>query len=471
MCLRRRDRRLGHFIKCMRGLTIERICKACKGTYHGPEELWKQEITSVSTDSRKIEEGCLYVPIVGTRVDGHSFISQVMEKKALVTFSERDLGETAYPWIRVDSSLQAVKDLAEEYLKILNIPVVGISGSVGKTSTKEMIAAVLSVKFRVLKTLGNFNNELGLPLTVFRLRDEDEIAVLEMGISDFGEMTRLARIARPKVEVITNIGWCHLENLKTRDGILKAKTEMFDWIQKDGTVILNGDDDKLSTVIDVQGIRPVFFGLQDKFPVWADEIENLGLMGMRCRIHAEGETQTVHIPLPGNHMVYNVLAGTAVGLSFGMTLPEICQGIESLKPLSGRFNILSLAGRTVVDDCYNANPVSMKASLEVLENGTGRKVAILGDMGELGENEAALHEEVGEFAGGLNIDILYTVGTLTKGLEQKAKEKNPRLSTQHFDTLEELLPQLMEKTIPGDTVLVKASHFMQFEKIIEAFKN
>ena len=360
MCLRRRDRRLGHFIKCMRGLTIERICKACKGTYHGPEELWKQEITSVSTDSRKIEEGCLYVPIVGTRVDGHSFISQVMEKKALVTFSERDLGETAYPWIRVDSSLQAVKDLAEEYLKILNIPVVGISGSVGKTSTKEMIAAVLSVKFRVLKTLGNFNNELGLPLTVFRLRDEDEIAVLEMGISDFGEMTRLARIARPKVEVITNIGWCHLENLKTRDGILKAKTEMFDWIQKDGTVILNGDDDKLSTVIDVQGIRPVFFGLQDKFPVWADEIENLGLMGMRCRIHAEGETQTVHIPLPGNHMVYNALAGTAVGLSFGMTLPEICQGIESLKPLSGRFNILSLAGRTVVDDCYNANPVSMK---------------------------------------------------------------------------------------------------------------
>lgn len=451
-------------------MTIERICAACKGTYHGPEELRTEEITAVSTDSRKIEEGCLYVPIVGARVDGHSFIPQVMEKKALVTLSEKDLGEVNYPWIQVESSLQAVKDLAEEYLKILNIPVVGISGSVGKTSTKEMIAAVLSVKFRVLKTLGNFNNELGLPLTVFRLRDEDQIAVLEMGISDFGEMTRLARIARPKVEVITNIGWCHLENLKTRDGILKAKTEMFDFIQPEGTVILNGDDDKLSTIEDVHGIRPVFFGLKDTFPAWADQIENLGLMGMRCCIHAGGSQKTVHIPLPGQHMVYNALAGTAVGMAFDMSLEEICEGIETLKPLNGRFNILSLAGRTVVDDCYNANPVSMKASLEVLEQGTGRKVAVLGDMGELGENEQKLHEEVGEFAGGLQLDVIYTVGTLTRGLERKAREKNPKLVTEHFDTLEELLPVLKEKTLPGDTVLVKASHFMHFEKIIEEFQ-
>lgn len=469
MCLRRRSCRLGH-LKDMRELTIDRICAVCKGTYHGPEELRTKEITAVSTDSRKIEEGCLYVPIVGARVDGHSFIPQVMEKKALVTLSEKNLGEADYPWIQVESSLQAVKDLAEEYLKILNIPVVGISGSVGKTSTKEMIAAVLSVKFRVLKTLGNFNNELGLPLTVFRLRDEDQIAVLEMGISDFGEMTRLARIARPKIEVITNIGWCHLENLKTRDGILKAKTEMFDFIQPEGTVILNGDDDKLSTIEEVHGIRPVFFGLQDAFPVWADQIENLGLMGMRCRIHAGDSQKTVHIPLPGQHMVYNALAGAAVGLAFEMSLEEICEGIEKLKPLNGRFNILSLAGRTVVDDCYNANPVSMKASLEVLEQGTGRKVAILGDMGELGENEEKLHEEVGEFAGSLQLDVIYTVGTLTRGLERKAREMNSELVTEHFDTLEELLPVLREKTAPGDTVLVKASHFMHFEKIIEAFQ-
>ena len=455
----------------MKNMTLAHITEVCGGTYFGPEKKKTAEVTDIVTDSRKAGEGSLFVAIQGERVDGHKFIPNVASQGALAVISEQKLETPPCPYILVKDSMEAIKAMAEYYMQQLNIPVVGITGSVGKTSTKETIASVLAQKYRVLKTDANFNNELGLSLTVFRLREEDEMAVLEMGIDDFGQMHRLAKIARPETAVITNIGWCHLENLKTRDGILKAKTEMFDWIQKDGTVILNGDDDKLSTVIDVQGIRPVFFGLQDKFPVWADEIENLGLMGMRCRIHAEGETQTVHIPLPGNHMVYNALAGTAVGLSFGMTLPEICQGIESLKPLSGRFNILSLAGRTVVDDCYNANPVSMKASLEVLENGTGRKVAILGDMGELGENEAALHEEVGEFAGGLNIDILYTVGTLTKGLEQKAKEKNPRLSTQHFDTLEELLPQLMEKTAPGDTVLVKASHFMHFEKIIEAFKN
>ncbi len=461
---------MGHFRSDMKGLTIETIAKVCGGTYHGPADIVQKEITAVTTDSRKVETGCLYVPIVGARVDGHSFIPQVMEKGALVTLSEQDLGETAFPWIQVASSLQAVKDLAEAYLKILQIPVVGISGSVGKTSTKEMIAAVLSVKFAVLKTLGNFNNELGLPLTVFRLRETDEIAVLEMGISDFGEMTRLARIARPKVEVITNIGWCHLENLKTRDGIMKAKTEMFDYLQEGGTVILNGDDDKLSTIEKVQGKKPVFFGKQKDFPVWADEIENLGLLGMKCRIHLGDEERTVRIPLPGEHMVYNALAGTAVGSAFGMTLEEICQGIESLKPLEGRFNILSLEGRTVVDDCYNANPVSMKASLEVLEKGTGRKVAILGDMGELGENEQELHNEVGAFAGGLQLDVLYTVGTLTEGLWKAAKEKNPALVTEHFASLEELLPVLKEKTRPGDTVLVKASHFMHFEKIIQEFQ-
>ena len=455
----------------MRELTIRKIAEVCNGTCYGPQDCLDTEITAVSTDSRKIEKGCLYVPIVGARADGHSFIPQVMEKGARVTLSEQDLGETDYPWIKVVSSLQAVKDLAEAYLKILSIPVVGITGSVGKTSTKEMIAAVLGEKYRVLKTLGNFNNELGLPLTVFRLRDEDEIAVLEMGISDFGEMTRLAKIARPKVSVITNIGWCHLENLKTRDGIFRAKTEMFDWLQKDGTVIVNGDDDKLCQIQEVQGKKPVFFGLNSAFPVWADQIEPMGLKGTRCQIHADGQICTVQIPLPGSHMVYNALAGTAVGLTFGMTLDQICNGIEKLKPLSGRFNILDLAGRVVVDDCYNANPVSMKASLRILEEGQGRRVAILGDMGELGENEAALHEEVGAFAGTLKIDVLYTVGTLTKGLEQKAREANPSLVTRHFATLDELLENLSALTAPGDTILVKASHFMHFEKIVEAFKS
>ena len=229
----------------MKNLTLEHIAKVCNGSYHGSEAQAKQEVQSIFTDSRKAAKGGLFVPIKGARVDAHDFINQVMEAGALATLSEKDLGETNFPYIKVESSLQAVKDIAEFYLKQLEIPVVGITGSVGKTSTKEMIAAVLGQKYNVLKTQGNFNNELGLPLTVFGLRAEHQIAVLEMGISDFGEMHRLAKIARPDTCVITNIGLCHLEFLKSRDGILKAKTEIFDFLKEDGHVILNGDDDKL----------------------------------------------------------------------------------------------------------------------------------------------------------------------------------------------------------------------------------
>ena len=238
----------------MKNLTLENLTKVCGGVYSGPSDKLEQEVSSITTDSRKAEAGTLFVPIVGERVDAHKFIPQVMEAGALATLSERILENADFPYIKVESSLQAVKDIAEFYLQQLQIPVVGITGSVGKTSTKEVIASVLKEKYRTLKTQGNFNNELGLPLTVFRLRDEDEIAVLEMGISDFGEMTRLAKIARPDTCVITNIGTCHLENLGDRDGVLKAKTEIFKYLKKDGHIVLNGDDDKLCTVKEYEGI-------------------------------------------------------------------------------------------------------------------------------------------------------------------------------------------------------------------------
>lgn len=356
----------------------------------------------------------------------------------------------------------------------MQIPVVGITGSVGKTSTKEMIAAVLELKFQVLKTLGNFNNELGLPLTVFRLREEDEIAVLEMGISDFGEMHRLASIAQPNTCVITNIGTCHLENLGDRDGVLKAKTEVFDHLKPDATVILNGDDDKLVTVKEVQGRRPIYFGLNEEFPLYADEIESKGLKGIACRIHTPKGTFSVVVPIPGHHMVYNALAGTAVGLAYGMELSEIQKGIESLQSLSGRFHIIENEKYTIVDDCYNANPMSMKASLGILKDAMGRKVAILGDMGELGENEKELHREVGTFAGNCGIDLLICVGTLAKEIAGAAKESSiqaeKQLEAVSFDTLEELLMHLGEQVKQGDTILVKASHFMNFGKIVEALQ-
>lgn len=454
----------------MKNMTLKNIAEACGGAYRGPQELAGREITAVTTDSRAVEPGCLFIPIAGTRVDGHDFISQVMEAGALCTLSERDLGEKEFPYIQVKSSLQAVKDLAEYYLRQLDIPVVGITGSVGKTSTKEMIGAVLSQKYRVLKTQGNFNNELGLPLTVFRLREEDQLAVLEMGISDFGEMSRLARVARPDTCVITNIGWCHLENLRDRDGIFKAKTEAFDFMKRDGRAVLNGDDDKLSQVREVQGKKPLFFGLDAGNDIWADQIENLGLKGTRCRIHGEGKSFSALIPIPGRHMVYNALAGTAVGLLYGLSLEEIQAGIESLQPVSGRFHIIETGRYTIVDDCYNANPVSMKASLDVLKDGLGRRVAILGDMGELGENEEQLHAQVGAHGARAGIDAMICVGPLCRHMAEAARREAPDKEVTALDSREELLERLPELVREGDTILVKASHFMGFEQVVKALE-
>ena len=429
----------------MKNLTLENIARVCGGTYYGPADKLQEEVISVTTDSRKAEEGCLFVPIVGERVDAHKFIQQVMEAGALATLSERVLENADFPYIVVESSLQAVKDIAEFYLKQLQIPVVGITGSVGKTSTKEVIASVLSQKYRTLKTQGNFNNELGLPLTVFRLRDEDEIAVLEMGISDFGEMTRLAQIARSDTCVITNIGTCHLENLGNRDGVLKAKTEIFQFLRPDGHIVLNGDDDKLATVKGYKEVKPVFFGMGNGCQVYGDEIVSRGLKGMTCTIHLGDNAFTVDIPMPGRHM--------------------------SLEPISGRFRMIETDKFLIVDDCYNANPMSMKASLDVLQDGAGRRVAILGDMGELGENEIQLHEEVGEHAGKCDIDVLICAGKLCKNMADRAQQTNPDLKVIYEPDREKLLEHLEGYVQSGDTVLVKASHFMKFEEVVAKLEN
>lgn len=455
----------------MKNLTLENIAKVCNGIYRGAEDKKGLEVSSITTDSRNIESGGLFVPIVGERADGHDFISDVMAKGALCTLSQKFLEGADYPYIQVESSLEAVKDIARFYLQQLGIPVVGITGSVGKTSTKEVIASVLKEKYRTLKTQGNFNNELGLPLTVFRLRNEDEIAVLEMGISEFGEMSRLAGIANPDICVITNIGQCHLENLGDRDGVLKAKTEVFQFIKDRGHIILNGDDDKLATVEAVGDIQPMFFGMDEKFPVYADYVESQGLKGMFCRIHMGQESFDVLVPMPGHHMVYNALAATAVGMVCGLTPAQIKAGIESLEPVNGRFHMIDTKKILIVDDCYNANPMSMKASLEVLQDGLGRRVAILGDMGELGENEEDLHAEVGVFAARQNIDVLICVGQLCKCMARAASAKSSDLEVIHMEDRRELLDGLSAYIKEGDTVLVKASHFMHFEEVVEALEH
>ena len=388
----------------MKNLTLENITKVCNGIYHGPQEKLQEEVTAITTDSRKVEKGGLFVPVVGERVDAHRFIPQVMEAGALATLSERTLEGADHPYIQVGSSLQAVKDIAEFYLEQLDIPVVGITGSVGKTSTKEVIASVLKEKYRTLKTQGNFNNELGLPLTVFRLRDEDEIAVLEMGISDFGEMTRLAKIAKPDTCVITNIGTCHLENLGDRDGVLKAKTEIFQYVKKN--IVLNGDDDKLSTVKEYNGMQPVFFGNGENASVTCENVESRGLKGMSCdiclkgKMAENGELQTFHvdIPMPGRHMVYNALAAIAICRHFKVDEEAIKKALLQAK-VKGRIEMIKVSDQFTLLIDYAHNAMALESLLTTLREYEPHRLVSLFGCG--GNRSRQRRFEMGEVSGRL----------------------------------------------------------------------
>lgn len=455
----------------MKNMSLREITAACNGTYHGDSAITETEVSNVVIDSRKVTEGSLFIALKGARVDGHSFIPQVMQNGALCSISEQDLGDTDFPYIKVDSSEQALKDLAEYYRRSLDIKVVGITGSVGKTSTKEMIASVLSRHFNVLKTEGNFNNEIGLPLTVFNIREEHEVAVLEMGISNFGEMTRLARIARPDVCVITNIGMAHMETLGSRDGILKAKTEMLDYMNPEGTVLLNGDDDKLREFTPQNGITPFYFGLDTSCQYYAENIENKGLHGTDATFVTPVSSFNAHISIPGSHMIYNALAGVAVGYAFGMTDEEIAAGIEANVPIAGRNHLIDAKHYTLIDDCYNANPASMKSSLDVLSCANTRTVAILGDMFELGKNEADLHHEIGVYAADLGINVLICIGKLSECIALGAREEASKgcmpILIKYYETKGAFFDDMDNVLDEHDTILVKASHGMEFSEIIE----
>lgn len=452
----------------MKNMTLENIARACNGIYVGDENLKTKEITGVEKDSRLIKEGYLYLPFVGNRVDGHDFIPQVFEQGALCTLSEKDLDSDAYPYIKVESVGVALKDIAEFYRKQLDCKIIGITGSVGKTSTKEIIASVLEEKFNVLKTEGNYNNEIGEPLTILKIRDEHEIAVIEMGISDFEEMHRLSKVSRTDICVITNIGTCHLDNLGDRDGVFRAKTEMFDYAAKDCLVVLNGDDDKLANITQVNGNRPIFYGIETDRDVMALKYESQGILGTNVEIKYYDKIINTLIPIPGFHMIYNAMAAICIGAHFGMSLDEIDRGIRNLKAIGGRNNIFVSNEITVIDDCYNANPMSMKASLNVLVQAKGRKVAILGDMFELGKNTIALHKEVGYAAASNNIDLVIAIGSLAKNIADAAKEKGCK--TIYFENKEDFENNLFDYISKGDNILIKASNGMKFKTIVEKLK-
>lgn len=448
----------------MKKFTLAEIASACGGKYVGDEALAQNTVTSVERDSRQIKEGSLFLAIKGERVDGHDFIEKCYASGAVCALCEKAPENPIKPYILVDSTLEAVKLIAKAYRNKFDIPVVGVSGSVGKTSTKEMLYAVLSQKYKTHKTQGNLNNELGVPLTLLSMPEDTECAVIEMGISDFGEMSRLSQMVQPTICVLTIIGECHLENLGDRDGVLKAKTEMFDFAAENAEYILNGDDDKLFTIENVNGKKPIFFGFATDNDYHAEDIENNGEGGVNCTLCFDESRLAVTIPAIGSYMVSNALAAVAAGRLLGLSDEQLIKGVQAYKTVGSRANVINTGKIRIIDDCYNANPTSVRASLDTLMNFSGRRVAILGDMKELGANELELHRETGIYAKQKGVDLVIAIGPLARELALGANGI-------WYDTISNAEKMIKTLIHSGDTVLVKASHSMNFDEVVRILKD
>lgn len=446
----------------MTGMTISRAAAVCEGRICGEGD-FDAELGSVVIDSRAVSAGDFFVAYKGERVDGHDYISAAFDKGAVCCLAQRvPEGETR-PLILVPDVQTALEQICAEYRRDLRLPVIGITGSVGKTSAKEMISAVLSQRLNVLKTDKNLNNQIGVPMTISRIRPEHQAAVVEMGISGFGEMSVLAQIARPDMAVFTLIGHAHLEFLHDLDGVLRAKTEMLDFMADDAPVLINGDDEKLLGLQCRQ--KKISFGLGENCDVRAENITLSPTGETLCDIVYGERRIPVEIRAYGRHMIYAALEGAAVGLLMGLSDEEIVKGIASFETVGRRAAVCDTGFITLIDDSYNANPDSVKCGIDSLMKMPGRHVCILGDMLELGEGSGEMHFDVGRYAGERGAELVLTSGPLSYETCRGAGERG-----RHFATREELiaaLPGLIQK---GDRVLVKASLGSRFDQISEALK-
>ncbi|NCB62778.1 MAG: UDP-N-acetylmuramoyl-tripeptide--D-alanyl-D-alanine ligase [Clostridia bacterium] len=457
----------------MEPITIKEIAEAVGGKLLGDFDDLGQTVTHVFTDSRRPDEGALFIPLVGERFDGHAFIGDALGGGAAGCFTQRER-ESYLPgkfYIKVGSTQKALRDLARHYKQKFHIPFIGITGSVGKTTTKDMVAAVLGEKFKVLKTDGNFNNEVGLPLTLLRLNSTHEICVLEMGMNHFGEIEYLSSIVEPDAAIITNIGDAHIENLGSRENILKAKCEIFSHMKERGYVVLNGDDELLSSLRGVLPFQTVFCGTGMGLEYQAHQVKSDGEKSVKCEVKTPCKDFPVEIPALGNHMLYPTLMATAVAEHFGMTGEEIARGILRFAPTKMRMNIIKRSGGvTILNDAYNANPQSMRAAAEVLsKTGGAYKVAVLGDMFELGPLAPTLHAGVGEYLGKTGIDSLVAVGDLAKHIYEAAKQA--LVPHVHWCATKEEAKAILDGEVkPNATILVKASRGMEFEELVDYLK-
>ncbi|AWK52430.1 UDP-N-acetylmuramoyl-tripeptide--D-alanyl-D-alanine ligase [Clostridium beijerinckii] len=421
----------------------------------------------VSTDTRKIEKDNLFIALTGENFNGNDYVIHAIEKGASIVivdeikFKVEELNDRG-TIIKVNNTKTALGDLARFYRKKIGIKVVGITGSTGKTSTKDLVAAFLSGKYKVFKTQGNFNNEIGLPLMIFELSKDYDIAVLEMGTSNFGEINRLARIACPNISAITNIGVAHIEYLKSRENILKEKMCITDFFDDKNSLIVNCENDMLKTVNEEDKFNLEKIGYDEEYNLYAKNIELTCETTSFDAITKNNESHRFNLNMVGEHNVLNALIGIQIAKDLGLTFDEMEKGLENFNATSMRLEFIKKDDFTIINDSYNANPDSMKAALRVLENYSGdRKIAVLGSMGELGDYAEEAHTEVGRFAKG-KADILLTTGKFKECYEEGFKE-----GTMLFETKQELMEKLANMIKINDTILIKASRSEKFEEIIK----
>lgn len=442
--------------------TVREICAAVGGTLLQGEG--DALITGVTTDSRAVSAGQLFIPLTGERFDGHAYIDVALTAGAAGCLTART-PETLLPgkdYVQVADTRLALAALAAWYRSRFDLPVVQITGSAGKTTTKEMVAAVLSQRYDTLKTQANFNNDIGTPLTLLGLAPHHQAAVIETGMNHFGEIRYLGAMVRPDIAVITNVGDAHIENLgNTRQGILQAKCEIFEHLSPDGIAVLNGDDPLLNTVALPQTILRC--GRGEGCDVRVTDVDDRGIEGVACTVTTAQASYRLHTDSPGAYMIYPMAMAAAIGEALGLTGEEITAGVAAYVPTGSRMHLIRLPeGRLLIDDCYNANPQAMAEALKLLAAASfRRRAAVLGDMGELGELTTSAHRAIGALTGELGLDTVIAIGEKARDIAAAAP------GAQWYPSVSDAMPAVRAAFTDGTAMLVKASHAMHFENIVK----
>ena len=457
----------------MKTMQISEVIKATGGNLLSGDSA--QFITGVITDSRKVEPGNLFVALIGENHDGHDYIDIAISRGAGAVLISRQVENLVAPKsqlsvasIYVPDTLKALQSLAAYYISLFSLKKIAVTGSTGKTTTKDMLHAIFSEKYKTIKTQGNYNNHIGLPLTIFSIEEDHEAGIFEMGMRGLGEIDLLASILRPDVGVITNIGLSHVENLGTRENILKAKLEITNYFAEHGLLIVNGDDEFLRNLAHNElDYNVVTVGFTSGCDAKIGTVKDFGEEGIRFDLEVQEKTESIAIRTPGRHNAYNASLAIATGLVYDIDVMTAAKGLSAMGQLDKRLCVQSVNGFKIIDDTYNASPDSMMAALDVLAsiNG-GRKLAILADMLELGDFSENYHLEVGSYAASKGIDLLIAVGEKAKGIYLGALDSMTPDRAKYFETRESLLEILDAITLPGDVILVKGSRSMAMDQVV-----